>query len=185
MKSDTQIAVIGGGHAGIEAALAASRMGCDTVLFSLSLDAIGNLPCNPSVGGVGKGHLVYEIDALGGEMGALADAATISSRTLNTSGGASVHSKRVQVDRAAYAVAARAAVTGAPNLRVVQAEAAALLLDGNGAVSGLTMTDGTQWSVCAVIIAAGTYLRSQIVRGEEVRNEGPDGFCAATATLST
>ena len=96
------VAVIGAGHAGIEAALASARMGLDTLLFTISLDAIGNLPCNPSIGGTGKGHLVFEIDALGGEMGVAADKVTLQSRTLNLGKGPAVHSKRIQADRALY-----------------------------------------------------------------------------------
>ena len=99
MKLKTQIAVIGAGHAGVEAALASARLGFDTVLFTISLEAIANMPCNPSIGGTGKGHLVYEIDALGGEMGRSADLVTMQSRTLNLGKGAAVHSKRVQADR--------------------------------------------------------------------------------------
>ena len=98
----TKVAVIGAGHAGIEAALASARLGVDTVLFTLSLDALANLPCNPSIGGTAKGHLVYEIDALGGEMGRLADLVTLQSRTLNTGKGAAVQSKRIQADRKKY-----------------------------------------------------------------------------------
>ena len=102
MKLKTQVAVIGAGHAGIEAALAAARMGMDTVLFTMSLDSVANMPCNPSIGGTAKGHLVYEIDALGGEMGRVADMVTLQSRTLNLGKGAAVHSKRVQADRCRY-----------------------------------------------------------------------------------
>ena len=98
----TDVVVIGAGHAGIEAALATSRMGVDTVLFTINLDAVGNMPCNPSIGGSAKGHLVFEIDALGGEMGRAADAASIQSRTLNLGKGSAVHAKRVQTDRARY-----------------------------------------------------------------------------------
>ncbi|MBQ2117762.1 MAG: FAD-dependent oxidoreductase, partial [Clostridia bacterium] len=101
MTHSADIAVIGAGHAGVEAALAAARLGLDTVLFTLSLDAVANMPCNPSIGGTAKGHLVYEIDALGGEMGLAADAVTLQSRTLNTGKGAAVRSKRVQADRLA------------------------------------------------------------------------------------
>ena len=102
MSEKTCIAVIGAGHAGIEAALAAARMGVDTVLFTMSFEAIANMPCNPSIGGTGKGHLVYEIDALGGEMGRAADLVTLQSRTLNLGKGAAVHSKRIQADRKEY-----------------------------------------------------------------------------------
>ncbi len=102
MELKTKIAVVGAGHAGIEAALASARMGFDTVLFTISLDAVANMPCNPSIGGTGKGHLVYEIDALGGEMGRAADKVTLQSRTLNLGKGAAVHSKRIQADRVRY-----------------------------------------------------------------------------------
>ncbi|MCI5513542.1 MAG: FAD-dependent oxidoreductase, partial [Clostridia bacterium] len=102
MDHKTSVAVIGAGHAGVEAALAAARMGIDTVLFTMSLDAVANMPCNPSVGGTAKGHLVFEIDALGGEMGRAADLVTLQSRTLNLSKGAAVHSKHVQADRNRY-----------------------------------------------------------------------------------
>ena len=102
MNLKTQVAVIGAGHAGIEAALASARMGLDTILFTMSLDSIANMPCNPSIGGTAKGHLVYEIDALGGEMGYAADKVTLQSRTLNLGKGAAVHSKRVQADRRKY-----------------------------------------------------------------------------------
>ena len=128
--SDTmqaRIAVIGAGHAGIEAALAAARMGVDTVLFTLSLDAVANMPCNPSVGGTAKGHLVYEIDALGGEMGYAADRVTLQSRTLNAGKGAAVQSKRVQADRRAYQALMKHTLETTPHLRLVQAEIVELL----------------------------------------------------------
>ena len=122
MELKTEIAVIGAGHAGIEAALAASRLGHDTVLFTINLDAVANMPCNPSIGGTGKGHLVYEIDALGGEMGRAADRASMQSRTLNTGKGAAVHSKRVQADRALYKTIMKKTLEQTPNLRLIQAE---------------------------------------------------------------
>jgi len=123
----TKVAVIGAGHAGIEAALAAARMGIDTVLFTMNLDAVGNLPCNPSIGGSAKGHLVFEIDALGGEMGRAADLATIQSRTLNLGKGAAVHSKRVQADRALYKSIMKSTLENQENLRLVQAEIVKIL----------------------------------------------------------
>ena len=122
MELKTQVAVIGAGHAGIEAALASARMGVDTVLFTINLDAVGNMPCNPSIGGSAKGHLVFEIDALGGEMGYAADLATIQSRTLNLGKGAAVHSKRVQADRAVYKSIMKKTLEGEKNLRLFQAE---------------------------------------------------------------
>ena len=122
MEHKTQIAVIGAGHAGIEAALAAARMGLDTVLFTINLDAVGNMPCNPSIGGSAKGHLVFEIDALGGEMGRAADLVTIQSRTLNLGKGAAVRSKRVQADRDAYKKYMKSTLEKEPMLRLVQGQ---------------------------------------------------------------
>ena len=118
----TSVAVIGAGHAGCEAALASARMGVDTVLFTTAPDSIANMPCNPSIGGTGKGHLVFEIDALGGEMGYAADRVTLQSRTLNLGKGPAVHSKRVQADRRAYSASMKAVLETTPCLRLVQAE---------------------------------------------------------------
>ena len=129
MKLSTKIAVIGAGHAGVEAALAAARMGVDTVLFTLSLDAVANMPCNPSIGGTAKGHLVYEIDALGGEMGRAADKVTLQSRTLNLGKGAAVYSKRIQADRRKYQHVMKHTVELTPNLRLIQAEITEILTD--------------------------------------------------------
>ena len=122
MELKTKVAVIGAGHAGIEAALACCRMGIDTILFTTNLDAVGNMPCNPSIGGSAKGHLVFEIDALGGEMGYAADLATLQSRTLNLGKGAAVHSKRVQTDRAEYKKQMKSTLEKEPNLLLIQAE---------------------------------------------------------------
>ena len=129
MATKTKVAVIGAGHAGIEAALASARIGVPTVLFTMSLDAIANMPCNPSIGGTAKGHLVYEIDALGGEMGRAADKATMQSRTLNTGKGAAVRSKRVQADRRLYQKIMKQTIENAPNLRLVQAEIVEILTE--------------------------------------------------------
>ena len=118
MQQFTDIAVIGAGHAGVEAALAAARTGSDTVLFTMSLESIANMPCNPSIGGTGKGHLVYEIDALGGEMGRVADLVTLQSRTLNLGKGAAVHSKRIQADRKKYTQLMKEILEKTANLRV-------------------------------------------------------------------
>ena len=125
----TDVIVIGAGHAGIEAALASSRMCVPTVLFTINLDAVGNMPCNPSIGGSAKGHLVFEIDALGGEMGYAADKATIQSRTLNLGKGAAVHSKRVQADRNAYKTIMKETLEHEPNLRLVQGEVVDILTE--------------------------------------------------------
>ena len=119
MELKTSVVVIGAGHAGIEAALASARMGVSTVLFTINLDAVGNMPCNPSIGGSAKGHLVYEIDALGGEMGYAADLATLQSRTLNLGKGAAVHSKRVQADRNEYKKIMKSTLEAEKNIRQV------------------------------------------------------------------
>ena len=178
MELKTQIAVIGAGHAGIEAALASARMGCDTVLFTINLDAVGNMPCNPSIGGSAKGHLVFEIDALGGEMGYAADLATIQSRTLNLGKGAAVHSKRVQADRAVYKSIMKKTLEAEKNLRLVQAEIVDILTE-DGKTSGVVTHLGEVWQADKVVIATGTFLESQIFVGDKVYSAGPDGMCAA------
>ena len=178
----TRVAVIGAGHAGIEAALASARMGLDTVLFTTNLDAIANLPCNPSIGGSAKGHLVFEIDALGGEMGRAADLATIQSRTLNLGKGAAVHSKRVQADRAEYKKIMKSVLEHTENLRLVQAEIVDILTEeheGATRVTGVLTSLGEVWGAEAVIIASGTFLDSQIFVGDKVQSAGPDGMMPA------
>ena len=178
----TSVAVIGAGHAGIEAALASARMGVPTVLFTINLDAIGNMPCNPSIGGSAKGHLVFEIDALGGEMGYAADLATIQSRTLNLGKGAAVHSKRVQADRAEYKKIMKKTLEAEKNLRIVQAEICELLWieeDEKKRVSGVVTHLGEAWRAEKVILATGTFLESQIFVGDKVYYAGPDGMTAA------
>ena len=126
-----RVAVIGAGHAGIEAALASARLGVDTVLFTMSLESIANMPCNPSIGGTAKGHLVYEIDALGGEMGRAADLVTLQSRLLNMGKGVAVQSKRVQADRKKYQAIMKRTLETTPNLRVVQSEITAIFVSQN------------------------------------------------------
>ena len=176
----TRVAVIGAGHAGIEAALASARMGVDTVLFTTNLDAVANLPCNPSIGGSAKGHLVFEIDALGGEMGRAADLSTIQSRTLNLGKGAAVHSKRVQTDRAEYKRIMKHTLETTENLRLVQAEIVDLMTDeGQKKVTGVVTRLGEVWSADAVILATGTFLDSQIFVGDKVYSAGPDGMMPA------
>ncbi|MBR6708311.1 MAG: tRNA uridine-5-carboxymethylaminomethyl(34) synthesis enzyme MnmG [Clostridia bacterium] len=180
---NTQVIVIGAGHAGVEAALASARLGCDTVLFTLSLDAVANMPCNPSIGGTGKGHLVYEIDALGGEMGRGADAVTLQSRTLNLGKGAAVQSKRVQADRRAYAADMKRVLEQTPNLRLVQGEVVSLCTepgeDGRPRVTGVITRIGEQWSCAAAVIATGTYLDGRIFVGDRNYAAGPDGMLPA------
>ena len=181
IPTSATVAVIGAGHAGCEAALAAARMGVDTVLFTLSLDQIANMPCNPSIGGTAKGHLVYEIDALGGEMGKCADAVTMQSRTLNLGKGAAVHSKRVQADRVAYHNRMKHTLEMTPNLRVVQAEITEIVekIDESTGFStgiqGVMTRLGEFWSCRSVIIATGTYPEAKIFVGNTSFESGPDG----------
>ena len=176
------VAVIGAGHAGIEAALASARMGIDTVLFTMSLDSIANLPCNPSIGGTAKGHLVYEIDALGGEMGYAADLVTLQSRTLNLGKGAAVQSKRVQADRKKYQAIMKHTLEQTENLRLVQAEITELLTEETACgkrVRGVVSRLGEEWLCNAVIVATGTYLESEIFVGNKSYEAGPDGLLPA------
>ena len=182
MELKTRVAVIGAGHAGIEAALASARMGIDTVLFTTNLDAVGNMPCNPSIGGSAKGHLVFEIDALGGEMGYAADIATIQSRTLNLGKGAAVHSKRVQADRAEYKKQMKRTLEGEKNLRLVQSEIVDILTEeaeDKPRVRGVVTSLGEVWEASRVIIATGTFLDSKIFVGDKVFSSGPDGLMPA------
>ena len=182
MNQKTRIAVIGAGHAGVEAALAAARMGIDTVLFTISLDSVANMPCNPSIGGTAKGHLVYEIDALGGEMGRAADKVTLQSRTLNLGKGAAVHSKRVQADRRKYQWIMKNTVENTDNLRLVQAEIVDLgtaMENGKKKVVSVTTMLGEVWECEAVIVATGTYLEGRIFVGDKNYAAGPDGLLPA------
>jgi len=173
-----KVAVIGAGHAGIEAALAAARMGVDTVLFTLSLEAVGNMPCNPSIGGTGKGHLVYEIDALGGEMGKAADANALQSRMLNLGKGPAVHSLRQQSDRRAYHHYMKSCLENTKNLRLIQAEICSVEKKDGGYL--VTTRFGAQYDAACVVISAGTYLNSNIVVGDVSYSAGPDNFYPAT-----
>lgn len=178
MSEFTKIAIIGAGHAGIEAALAAARTGIDTVLFTMSLESIANMPCNPSIGGTGKGHLVFEIDALGGEMGRAADLVTLQSRTLNLGKGAAVHSKRIQADRKAYHRLMKQTLEHTPNLRLVQAEIVDIGVQ-DGRVCSVTTRLGEVWYCEAAVICTGTYLDSRVFVGDVNYECGPDGFLAA------
>ena len=169
------VAVIGAGHAGIEAALAAARLGMHTILFTINLDAVGNMPCNPAIGGTGKGHLVREIDALGGEMGVAADKACIQYRMLNRGKGPAVHSLRAQADRRKYQQVMKQTVEQQENLELKQAQITKILAE-NGAVTGVQTQLGAVYGAKAVIIASGTYLDSTIITGEVVIESGPDGM---------
>ena len=173
------IAVIGAGHAGIEAALAAARMGLKTVCFTINLDAVGNMPCNPAIGGTGKGHLVREIDALGGEMAKAADKACIQYRMLNRGKGPAVWSLRAQADRRRYQEVMKHILEQEENLWVKQAEITEVLTDEGGAVCAVRTHTGATYDVKAAVIASGTYLGGRIIVGEVTRDSGPDGMAAA------
>ncbi|MBR4086880.1 MAG: tRNA uridine-5-carboxymethylaminomethyl(34) synthesis enzyme MnmG, partial [Clostridia bacterium] len=166
------------GHAGIEAALAAARLGCKVGIFTICLDAVGNMPCNPSIGGTAKGHLVCEIDALGGEMGKAADATFLQSRMLNLGKGPAVHSLRVQSDRRGYSQYMKHALERQENLMLIQGEIVEILTEGNR-VSGVVTHLGAEYSAKAVILATGTYLKGEIIIGKSQLPGGPDGMFPA------
>ena len=173
------VAVVGAGHAGIEAGLVCARMGLRTAVFTINLDAVGNMPCNPAIGGTGKGQLVRELDALGGEMGWAADHCCIQYRMLNRGKGPAVHSPRAQADRRAYQEFMKHTLERQPGLDLKQAMVTDLLLDESGAVCGLVTQLGAEYRAKAVILATGTYLESTVVIGESVLSSGPDGMHAA------
>ncbi len=182
MIYSADVAVVGAGHAGVEAALAAARLGADTVIFTINPDSVANMPCNPSIGGSGKGHLVYELDALGGEMGYAADQVTLQSRTLNLGKGAAVHSKRVQADRNRYRAVVKHILEKQKNLRLVGAEVTDIGVEhseSGSRITSVTTIYGDVWRVKAVIIAAGTYLDSRVFVGEANYPSGPDGMLPA------
>ena len=175
---DCEVAVIGAGHAGIEAALAAARLGLETILFTINLDAVGNMPCNPAIGGTGKGHLVRELDALGGEMGLAADKACIQYRMLNRGKGPAVHSLRAQADRRKYQQIMKNTLERQERLQLKQAMITQILVE-DGRVTGLRTQLGAEYGAKAVIIATGTYLDSTVITGESVYASGPDGMHAS------
>ena len=172
------VAVIGAGHAGIEAALAAARLGLDTVCFTVNLDSVGNMPCNPAIGGTGKGHLVRELDALGGEMAKAADKACIQYRMLNLGKGPAVHSLRAQADRRRYQEVMKQTLERQEHLRVKQAEVVDIGLE-DGRVCSVTTHTGAVYRCRAAVIASGTYLDGRTIVGEVLRSSGPDGLAAA------
>lgn len=178
------IAVVGAGHAGIEAALASARLGLKTIVFTINLDAVGNMPCNPAIGGTGKGHLVRELDALGGEMARAADACCIQYRMLNRGKGPAVHSLRAQADRRHYQEHMKLVLEREPNLVLKQATVTELLTE-SGQVTGVVTQLGAHYEVRACIIAAGTYLDSTCITGESVVASGPDGLRASTELTSS
>ena len=175
------IAVIGAGHAGIEAALACARLGLETVCFTINLDAVGNMPCNPAIGGTGKGHLVREIDALGGEMARAADEACIQYRLLNRGKGPAVWSLRAQADRRRYQEVMKHTLERQEHLSLKQGEIVDIRCDGSGAVAAVCTDHGAVYAVRAVIVCTGTYLAGRTIVGEVTRDSGPDGLAAAGA----
>ena len=173
------IVVVGAGHAGIEAALAAARMGAQTLCLCTSLEGVGNMPCNPSIGGTAKGQLVREIDALGGEMARAADAACLQFRMLNRGKGPAVYSPRAQSDRMAYRAYMRRALERCENLMLAQGECEAVLTDENRHVTGVKLVGGARYDCAAVVLATGTFLGAKTFTGEVVRHMGPDGMYSA------
>lgn len=178
---DYDVAVIGAGHAGIEAALAAARMGMKTVCLTVSLDAVGNMPCNPAIGGTGKGHLVRELDALGGEMARAADRACIQYRMLNRGKGPAVWSLRAQADRRKYQQVMKHTLELQPGLTLRQAEVTEIRCDGNGHAAAVVLRTGAVLGARAVILCTGTYLTGQTIVGECIEASGPDGLHPANA----
>ena len=179
MAQSYDLAVIGAGHAGVEAALAAARLGISTVLFTISLDGLANLPCNPSIGGTAKGHLVREIDALGGQMGKAADATFIQSRMLNRGKGPAVHSLRVQTDRSKYHIYMKKVIEEQENLDLKQAEIIELRTDEKGRIASVVTHLGAVHPVKTAILCTGTFLRGKIYVGDVSYESGPDGLHAA------
>lgn len=175
---ECDVAVIGAGHAGIEAALAAARLGLKTICFTVNLDSVGNMPCNPAIGGTGKGHLVRELDALGGEMGKAADKACIQYRMLNRGKGPAVHSLRAQADRRRYQEVMKQTLERQEGLITKQAEVLEIGVK-NGAVCSVTTHTGAVYACRAAVIASGTYLDGRTIVGEVLRSSGPDGLAAA------
>ena len=175
---DYDVAVVGAGHAGCEAALATARMGLKTVMFSISLEVVANMPCNPNIGGTSKGHLVREIDALGGEMGKNIDKAFIQSRMLNKSKGPAVHSLRAQADRKKYHIEMKHTLEMQENLDIKQAEITRVNIE-NGEVKSIETNIGAVYNVKTVILSTGTYLKGKIFIGEVSYESGPDGVFPA------
>lgn len=179
LEYEADAVVVGAGHAGVESALALARLGFKTALLTLNLDAIAFLPCNPSIGGTAKGHLVREIDALGGEMGIIADKTALQIRMLNVGKGAAVQSLRAQTDKNAYHTEMKRVLENTKNLRIIQAEASKILVE-NGAVCGVATSHGSYISCKTAILCTGVYLNGETITGQVVKKSGPNGFAPAT-----
>lgn len=179
VAGEYDIAVVGAGHAGCEAALAAARLGCRTIVFAINLDSIANMPCNPSVGGTAKGHLVREVDALGGEMGKCTDKTFIQSKILNSAKGPAVFSLRAQVDRRRYQMEMKNTLESQENLDIKQAEITELLFEDSARVTGVKTHTGAVYRCKAVVLTTGTYLKGRIIIGDVSYSGGPDGLFPA------
>ena len=182
IREKVDVCVVGAGHAGCEAALACARLGMETVIFTVSVDSIALMPCNPNIGGSSKGHLVREIDALGGEMGKVIDKTFIQSKMLNKSKGPAVHSLRAQADKLSYSMEMRKTLQSSDCLTIRQAEVSEILTEGkegNYIISGLKTVSGGTYFCKAVILCTGTYLNARCLTGEMVSFTGPNGLQAA------
>ena len=179
LKKQTDVVIVGAGHAGCEASLACARLGLETVLFTISVESIAMMPCNPSIGGSSKGHLVREVDALGGEMGKNIDHTFLQSRMLNASKGPAVHSLRAQADKADYTSRMRSVLENTPHLSIRQSEVCELLTE-NGSICGVKIISGTIYECKACILCTGTYLNARCIYGEVSNYTGPNGLMAAT-----
>lgn len=173
------VAVVGAGHAGCEAALACARLGLETVVFTVSVESIGMMPCNPNIGGSSKGHLVREVDALGGQMGKNIDRTFIQSKMLNSSKGPAVHSLRAQADKAAYSALMRQTLENQDHLTIRQMEVTDILTDEHNRICGVRTYSGTVYHCRAAVLCTGTYLRARCIYGDVSNYTGPNGLQAA------
>lgn len=178
LEENVDVVVVGAGHAGCEAALACARLGLETVVFTVSVDSIALMPCNPNIGGSSKGHLVRELDALGGEMGKVIDKTFIQSKMLNVSKGPAVHSLRAQADKAEYSRAMRQVLENTDHLQIVQGEVTEIMVE-NGAVTGVRLYSGAIYHARAAVLCTGTYLKARCIYGDVSTYTGPNGLQAA------
>ena len=179
VEENYDVVVVGAGHAGCEAALACARLGLETIVFTVSVDSIALMPCNPNIGGSSKGHLVREIDALGGEMGKNIDKTFIQSKMLNKSKGPAVHSLRAQADKAEYSMEMRKTLQNTDHLTIRQGEVSEIVTDDNNNIVGAKTTSGALYHCKAIVLCTGTYLRARCLTGEMITHTGPNGLLAA------
>ena len=179
VEENYDVVIVGAGHAGCEAALACARLGLETIVFTVSVDSIALMPCNPNIGGSSKGHLVREIDALGGEMGKNIDKTFIQSKMLNKSKGPAVHSLRAQADKAEYSMQMRKTLQNTDHLTIRQGEVSEIVTDENNNIVGAKTTSGALYHCKAIVLCTGTYLRARCLTGEMITHTGPNGLLAA------